>query len=303
MDGSWTRNGTSHWWVWGFSSSLKQKQSQGPGVKHHKQVKLVQATFAKQVKALCPTLEEMGNPFEETSQDLLVIEKIGKQLDSTFDESRLRNRTESHFSPLKRNKLPLFSCPQTPSKSDDKKQITSLKKTCARFSRLCVVPSTGWKHRRILPLWELQLSSGTIKVWRASFRNAGRPWVFPRLISNSNKFHCWCWCYSTWWCSCHKHPQAWFSKSLQGLLRSCILAICPVSASESHQGWHHLGWIHPRQSQGSHLKEAWLFLPKLQPLDQGPASVGRLIAFWVLLCQQLQNDFFVSAVNVQLCHH
>ena len=135
--------------------SLKQKQSQGPDVKHHEQVKSVQASFAKQVKALCHTLEEMGNPFEETSQDLLVIDskdvvgdgvfttvrnldKIGKQLYSAFDKSRLRNRTESLFSPLQRNKLPLFNCPQTPSKSDDKQQITSLKKTCALFSRLYV---------------------------------------------------------------------------------------------------------------------------------------------------------------------
>ena len=45
-----------------------------------------------------------------------------------------------------------------------------------------------------------------------------------------------------------------------------------------------------------------LFLPKFQPLDQGPASEGRLIAFWVLLRQQLLNDFLVSAVNAQLCH-
>ena len=118
--------------------SLRQKQSQGPDIKYHKQVKSVQATFAKQVKALiCHTLDEMGNPFEETSQDLLVIdskdivgdsvvttiwniEKIGKQLYSTFDKSRLCNRTESLFSPLKWTKLPLFSSPQTPSKSDDK---------------------------------------------------------------------------------------------------------------------------------------------------------------------------------------
>ena len=70
------------------------------------------------------------------------------------------------------------------------------------------------KHRGILLSWEPQLSSGTIKVWRASFRNEGRPnsWVFSRHISYSNRFYSWCWCYSTWWCSCHKHPQAGFSK-------------------------------------------------------------------------------------------
>ena len=30
------------------------------------------------------------------------------------------------------------------------------------------MPSTGWKHRGILLSWEPQLSSGAIKVWRAS---------------------------------------------------------------------------------------------------------------------------------------
>ena len=45
-----------------------------------------------------------------------------------------------------------------------------------------------------------------------------------------------------------------------------------------------------------------LFLTKFQPLDQGPALVGRLIAFWVLLRQQLPNDIFVFAVEAQLCH-
>ena len=45
-----------------------------------------------------------------------------------------------------------------------------------------------------------------------------------------------------------------------------------------------------------------LYLPKFKPLDQGPASVGRLITFWVLLLQQLLNDIFFSAVNAQFCH-
>ena len=134
----------------------------------------------------------MGNPIKETSQDLLVIdskdvvgdsvittvrniEKIGKQLYSTFDESRLRNKTESLFSPLKWNKLPLFSSPQTPSKSDDKQQITSLKKTCALFSRLYVSCQVRDGNIKEFFRHENQLSSSTIKVWRASFRNKGRP--------------------------------------------------------------------------------------------------------------------------------
>ena len=34
----------------------------------------VQATFQMQVKALCTTIEEMGNPFLEESEDLLVLD-------------------------------------------------------------------------------------------------------------------------------------------------------------------------------------------------------------------------------------
>ena len=66
----------------------------------------------------------------------------------------------------------------------------------------------------------------------------------------------------------------------------------------------------PRPNLISHARsflpstaQLWiLFLPKFQQLDQGLASVGKLITFWVLLRQQLLNDFFASAVNAQLCH-
>ena len=134
---------------------IKKKQSKGPDVKHHEQVKSVQATFAKHVKSLCETMEEMGNPFEEETEDLLVldtkdivgdevihtvrnIENIGKEQYTSFVQSRITDRTESLYTPIKKNKLPLFSCPQAPSKSDDKQQITSLKKNCALFSQLYV---------------------------------------------------------------------------------------------------------------------------------------------------------------------
>ena len=66
------------------------------------------------------------------------IQTFGKEQYGSFVESRLRKRTESLFKPLKRNKLPLFSCPKKASKSSDKLEISSLKKTCALFSRLYV---------------------------------------------------------------------------------------------------------------------------------------------------------------------
>ena len=49
--------------------------------------------------------------------------------------------------------------------------------------------------------------------------------------------------------------------------------------------------------------QLWNSLPAQIPaIRSSGASVGRLIAFWLLLCQQLLNDNFVSAINAQLCH-
>ena len=72
---------------------------------------------------------------------------------------------------------------------------------------------------------------------------------------------------------------------------------------------HDLAVEVPRSNLASHARSFYqlrpnygiLFLPRFQPLDQGPASVGRLIAFWVLLRQQLLNNIF-SAVDAKLCH-
>ena len=132
--------------------SIKEKQSHGPDIKHHEQVKSVQVRFAKQVQSLCNTIEEFGNPFEEHTTDLLVldtrdvevvtsvrnIKTLGKELYTRFVEARLVQRSESLFKPLKRNKLVLFSCPKRVVKSNDKQEIASLKKTCALFSRMYV---------------------------------------------------------------------------------------------------------------------------------------------------------------------
>ena len=93
----------------------------------------VQATFQKQVKALCTTFVEMGNPFLEESEDLLVldtrdivdtsvaetvrkIEELGKTQFKAFVADRLEKQTVSLFEPIKRNNLALFSSPP-PSKA------------------------------------------------------------------------------------------------------------------------------------------------------------------------------------------
>ena len=142
-----------------FKSSeelMKKWQSKGPDIRHHEQMSGVQATFHKQVKLLCSAIEEMGNPSQEQSEDLLVldtrdimdssvtesvrqVEAIGKAHYQAFVTERLEKRTTSLFDPIKRKKLPLFSSPPpAKAKSSDKMQKTTLKSNCSLFSRLYV---------------------------------------------------------------------------------------------------------------------------------------------------------------------
>ena len=134
----------------------KEKSKRGPDLRHHEQMSGVQATFQKQVKALCTTFVEMGNPFLEESKDLLVldtrdivdtsvaetvrkIEELGKTQFKAFVADRLEKQTVSLFEPIKRNNLALFSSPPpSKAKSSDKMQIASLKSNCSLFSRLYI---------------------------------------------------------------------------------------------------------------------------------------------------------------------
>lgn len=43
-------------------------------LRHHEQVSSVQVSFMKDVTSLVNAFEEMGNPFEEDSKDLLVLD-------------------------------------------------------------------------------------------------------------------------------------------------------------------------------------------------------------------------------------
>ena len=121
-------------------------------VRHHEQFKAVQERFMKQVENLCETIEEMGNPFKESSDDLLVldthdiadkaiaesvrtIESLGKKLFNSFVSDRLDKCIVPLSAPIKQNKLALFSCPQVKTKSLQKQQIATLKQNCTLFSQ------------------------------------------------------------------------------------------------------------------------------------------------------------------------
>ena len=93
---------------------------------HHDQTVSVQASFAQYVSSLVRVIEELGNPFEEKSQDLIVFDtneianpavvqmvrnakKIGQEQFDTFTKECLIDRTKSIDDPIHQNKLPLFS--------------------------------------------------------------------------------------------------------------------------------------------------------------------------------------------------
>ncbi|CAG2205900.1 unnamed protein product [Mytilus edulis] len=134
---------------------IKHEQSKGPNVRHHEQVESKQKAFVKQVIALTATIEEMGNPFLEESEDLLVldtrdivdpkvantvrnIEQIGNDKYHEYVRERLDKRTTPLSDPIKQNKLHLFSRQELRSESKEKRQISSLKQNCSLFSQLYV---------------------------------------------------------------------------------------------------------------------------------------------------------------------
>lgn len=95
---------------------------------HHDQTASVQTSFARDVCSLLAVLEEFGNPFEEESQDLLVLDTKeiahpgvvktvhsakcnGQNQFDAFTKECLVDRTKPVDDTIHRNKLPLFSTP------------------------------------------------------------------------------------------------------------------------------------------------------------------------------------------------
>ena len=94
----------------------------------HDQIASVQTSFTKDVRSLVTAFEELGNPFEEKSQDLLDLDtkeiadsavvnvifnakQIGQEQFDTFTKECLLNRTKFIDDTIHRKKLPLFGTP------------------------------------------------------------------------------------------------------------------------------------------------------------------------------------------------
>jgi hypothetical protein len=57
-----------------FEALMEEDRAKAPDLRYHEQVKSIQNTFEKQVLDLVTVVETMGNPFDEDSLDLLVLD-------------------------------------------------------------------------------------------------------------------------------------------------------------------------------------------------------------------------------------
>ena len=120
--------------------------------RHHEETPSVQSTFARDVRSLVAVIEELGNPFEEESQDLLVLDtkkiadpavietvRNAKQIGQDQFEALLKecivDRTKSIEEAIHRNKLPLFATKRGPNIPNGNQQVKSLKNDVALFAR------------------------------------------------------------------------------------------------------------------------------------------------------------------------
>ena len=121
---------------------------------HHDQTPTVQTTFGKDVLSLISVMEDLGNPFEEESTDLLVLyskeiadhvaveaiinaQRIGEEQFQAFVKERLIERSKAIDDVIHRNKFKLFNTIQR-SVSKSKLQVTSLKCDVELFSKLYI---------------------------------------------------------------------------------------------------------------------------------------------------------------------
>ena len=104
-------------------------------------------------------MEELGNPFEEESEDLLVLDsqeiadpsavdavkkaqKIGQQQFQTFTKESLVERTKPIDDTIHRNRLKLFVGSRKNTSSKEKQQLTLMKSYVELFARLYITCQT-----------------------------------------------------------------------------------------------------------------------------------------------------------------
>jgi len=119
--------------------------------KHHEETPSSQKSFLDKVGRLYTTLEEMGNPFQEESNDLYALDtkdiadptkaalvkthhSTGAEQFKAFMEGLKKDRSTCFYGPIKKNNTAFFSHEQEPSKFREK----AIKEDCHLFSRLFI---------------------------------------------------------------------------------------------------------------------------------------------------------------------
>ena len=109
-----------------FEASIVGKRESASQRNHHEQTDATQRLFAKQLNSLVDVIDNMGNPFEEESTDMLrlhsrdimdkeaidcltSIQSKGQEQYTTFVEERLRTNTKPITATITRNKVVLFN--------------------------------------------------------------------------------------------------------------------------------------------------------------------------------------------------
>ena len=111
--------------------------------------------FTCHVQSLVSTIEEIGNPFEEESMDLISlvskdiadpamkatldkIESVGNGQYESFIKERITERSKPIDDSISRKKLPLWNPMSRSSTSKEKMKLQSVKTDCQLFSKLYI---------------------------------------------------------------------------------------------------------------------------------------------------------------------
>lgn len=122
---------------------------------HHEQSPSLQTKFLTDALALKTKIEDYGNPFEDRSSDLLVLNshdimpnavvqevrsarEVGCDQYQKFVEERLNKSTKLVSDPIPRNKFQFFASKASKNLPHQKSQVTRLKDDCSLFANLYV---------------------------------------------------------------------------------------------------------------------------------------------------------------------
>jgi len=149
MDDGRTRDCQAHGREFQDEPDLRNRP---PDTWHHEQSASVQSAFVKVVQSMVNVMEDFGNPFEEQSQDLLVLDtkeiapsaavdtllhahEVGQLHFDNLARELLVERTKLLEDAIYRHELNIFGqLPKVPEKGAN--QVKSLKNDASLFSRL-----------------------------------------------------------------------------------------------------------------------------------------------------------------------